>query len=75
VPDHYRLSVRQAGQLAAAQNSCTQPSTDPGAGFTFIGQPFGWAAVPQVTLTAEDAANNVTRNWTGSLQRLVPAAV
>jgi hypothetical protein len=69
VPDHYVLTMRQVGVLAAAQNSCTAS----GSGFTFLGQTFTWATVPQVMVTAYGAANNVLTDWSGSLQHLIPS--
>jgi hypothetical protein len=35
-----------------------------------MGQPFGWATTPQVTVTAVNAAGATTTRWTGSLMKL-----
>jgi hypothetical protein len=70
IPDSLSVAVTTTGQLATANGACLAP----GAGATFIGQAFGWAAVPQVTVTALNAAGATTTRWTGSLMKLSAGA-
>jgi len=69
VPDSYATSVTTAGVFATANGACTAS----GSGYTFAGQAFSWATLPQVRLTARNAAGVTTQNWTGSLMKLVAA--
>ncbi|ODV13983.1 MAG: hypothetical protein ABT22_01800 [Thiobacillus sp. SCN 64-317] len=41
--------------------------------FTYAGQPFGYLALPQATITAKNAAGAITLNYAGALWKLVPA--
>ena len=70
VPDSYGVAVSTSGVLATANASCLAA----GSGATFLGQGFGWATTPQVTVTARNAAGATTLLWTGSLMKLAPGA-
>ncbi len=70
VPDSYGVAVSTSGVLATANASCLAAGT----GATFLGQGFGWATTPQVTVTARNAAGATTVLWTGSLMKLAPGA-
>jgi len=69
VPDNYTLALAAAPSLHTANAACTKP----GAGYTFIGQPTGWASAPQITVTARNAAGGITSYWSGALMKLLPA--
>jgi hypothetical protein len=56
VPDHFKV---EEGTLAPA---CTNGTT----GFSYLGSTLAWAS-PAVTLTAENAANETTQNYTQPL--------
>ena len=57
VPDSLAVSVSAPGTLATANGACMAS----GQGATFIGQGFGWATAPQVTVTARNAAGGSVR--------------
>ena len=67
IPDSLSATVSSNGQFATGNGACMAP----GQGATFLGQGFGWAAAPQVTVTARNAAGAVTSFWTGTLMKLV----
>ncbi|MGD0962018.1 MAG: DUF6701 domain-containing protein, partial [Methylomonas sp.] len=61
VPDHFDLILNT-------------PSFTPGCGtFTYFGQPIMYAVNPVVTVTAKNAAGNITQNY-GSLFNIVPTS-
>ena len=70
VPDSLSVAVSTAGSFATANGACLAA----GSGATFIGQGFGWASAPQVTVTAKNAAGSTTTLWTGTLMKLSAAA-
>jgi hypothetical protein len=70
VPDSYGVAVSTSGVLATANASCVAAGT----GATFLGQGFGWATAPRVTVTGRNAAGATTLLWTGSLMKLAPGA-
>jgi hypothetical protein len=70
VPDSLVVSVTTDGRLATANAGCLAS----GSGATFIGQGFGWATAPRVTVTAINAAGVTTTGWTGALMKLSAAA-
>ncbi len=70
MPDSLSVAFSTSGQLATANAACLAS----GAGATFIGQGFGWATAPQVTVTALNAAGATTARWTGGLMKLIPGA-
>ncbi len=70
VPDRLELTVSTSGSLATANGACLAA----GQGATFVGQGFGWAVAPQVTVTARNAGGGVATLWTGALMKLSAAA-
>ncbi|HEC19499.1 MAG TPA: hypothetical protein ENI97_09155 [Gammaproteobacteria bacterium] len=65
-PDHFVTATTQ-GSFA---NACTS-----GAGFTYIGQSFGYLGSPTVTATAQSAVNTTTANYTGAWAKLTVGGV
>ncbi|HVS22974.1 MAG TPA: DUF6701 domain-containing protein, partial [Gammaproteobacteria bacterium] len=66
VPDHF----------AVAPNTPTFATACVVGGFTYVGQKFVYtAAVPVITVTAQDAANNPTTFYTGSWWRITNASL
>ena len=70
VPDSLTAAVTTSGQFATANGACMAA----GQGATFLGQGFGWSSVPQVTVTARNAAGVITSYWSGALMKLLPAS-
>lgn len=64
VPADFRIQVGTAPVFATACG-----------GFTYIGQPFGFAVQPVASVTALDAQGQTTTNYTGSLFKLSAASV
>jgi hypothetical protein len=60
VPDHFAVALNSP----QFQTACTS------GGFTYVGQPFGYAAVPVMTVTAQDASNNTTSFYNGNWWRI-----
>jgi hypothetical protein len=68
-PDHFALSLNNAGALA---NSCTAGTV----GFTYTGQPFSYSTAPSFYITAENASNVITQNYTqAGFNKLVAADI
>ncbi|NDP40468.1 MAG: hypothetical protein GZ093_17280 [Rhodoferax sp.] len=67
-PDHFDVSVNLNGTMAAA---C------PAGGFTYTGQPMGYATAPALTIKPMGAAigGSVTQNYQGGFQKLSATAV
>ena len=65
VPDHFAVSY-----------NTPQFATACGAGqFTYLGQPFHYATRPVITVTAQNAQNGTTLNYTGSLWKITDATL
>lgn len=64
VPDHYAVTSAQTPQLQTFGSSCASRS------FTYLGQSIGFATLPKVTITAQNAANGTTANYKGNLWKL-----
>ena len=65
VPDHFAVSPNNVSQFKTFNSStCATRS------FTYIGQPFGFVTAPQVLVTARNASNTTTANYSGSLWKL-----
>lgn len=65
VPDHF--------DLVAANTPVFRTFNDTACGtrsFTYVGQPFGYETLPQATITAKNAAGDVTLNYVGALWKL-----
>lgn len=70
VPDHF--------DLVAANTPVFKTFNDTTCGtrsFTYVGQPFGYATLPQATITAKNAGGGVTVNYAGTLWKLAAAGV
>ncbi len=65
VPDHFTLSS-SVDPLFLTFNDATCPSRS----FTYIGQPFGYAVLPQAQVAAKSASGTTTVNYSGSLWKL-----
>lgn len=65
IPHHFDVSISPNPPVFA--DNCTSGV----APFTYLGQPFNWAAVPSVTIQARNAANAVTQNYEGAFWKLV----
>ncbi len=73
VPDRWVLAVATTPEFAPGQGTaCTGAASS---NFTWIGQPFQWRTAPVVTATAQGAAGNTMQQVSGTLFKLVPAAV
>ena len=73
VPDSYLLELTNVPQLLPAQAVGCTSRTD--WNFTWIGQPFTWATVPVITVTAQDANGSPVQQYAGSLYKLTTSAV
>lgn len=58
-PDHFRASVTDSGEIATACSGVMNA-------FTYSGESTTWMAQPQWSLTAENANNQVTQNYSQS---------
>lgn len=63
VPDHFSVT---ASNTPAFKTFC------PSGSFSYIGQSFGYASVPQALITAQNAAGVTTQNYRDALWRPVP---
>jgi hypothetical protein len=77
VPDHFVVSaaspVPQYRTFNTTDGSCT--GIAPFRSFTYIGQTFSWVTPPKALITAQNAANATTANYTGSLWKVVASDV
>jgi len=76
VPDHFAVAVNNTPQFKtfnAIDASCTGAA--PLRSFTYVGQSFGWLTAPQVMITAQNAANGTTVNYSGALWQVVAGGV
>ncbi len=70
VPDHFDLTLLATPVLRTFGSvSCAARS------FTYLGQPFGYATVPQATVLAQNASGATTANYSGALWKLTGAGV
>lgn len=70
VPDHFAVATDSIPQFKTFDDTaCSSRS------FTYIGQPFGYATLPQVRITAQNAANGTTTNYSQNLWKLTAADV
>lgn len=69
VPDHFDLAPIAPLPVFKTFNDTTCATRS----FTYVGQPFGYLALPQATITAKNAAGAITLNYAGALWKLVPA--
>jgi len=67
-PDHFSVAIAQKGSF---KNACST-----GIPFTYTGQNFGYTTAPQVDITALNASNITTKNYTlGGFDRLAVTGV
>ncbi len=59
VPDHFKVSTVSNGSF---DNACT--------GFSYNGQSFGYQTVPEIKVTAYNAQDAITQNYTGNFAKL-----
>ncbi len=59
MPDRFQVTLRGHPLLATQQGACATA----GHGFTLLGQPFGWARVPEFEWVGLNAQGQPTRNW------------
>lgn len=64
VPSHFSVTASNTPKL---KTFC------PSGSFTYIGQNFGYAMAPRALITAQNAVDTITRNYSGALWRPVPA--
>ncbi|MFY9316581.1 MAG: DUF6701 domain-containing protein [Burkholderiales bacterium] len=70
VPDHFDVSTSSTPQFqtfGAADSACQAPPSGNKRVFTYVGQSFGYVAVPVATFTGKNAAGGTTLNYAGSL--------
>lgn len=73
VPDHFVVTPKAGNTptfrtFNVADAACTVGS--PTRSFTYIGQPFGYSTAPVATITAQNAANATTANYSGTLWKV-----
>jgi MSHA biogenesis protein MshQ len=68
VPDHFDVAV-VPGTAPQFATFCASGS------FTYIGQPFGYATLPQSLVTAKNYSGTITGNYTDSLQKIADTDV
>lgn len=64
-PNHFALTL----------NSPSLATGCAGGGFSYLGQPFGYATAPVITSTAQNKLNGTTRNYTGAWWKLTNASI
>jgi MSHA biogenesis protein MshQ len=70
VPDRFELTAAAVPVLRTFNDAtCAARS------FTYLGQPFGYVAVPRATIAARNAAGALTASYRGALWKLSPAAL
>lgn len=73
VPAAWELELANTPQLAPAQGLAC--STQAAWNHTWIGQPFGWATAPAITVRARGATGQLVTQVTGSLFKLDASAI
>ena len=73
VPDRYVLTLSGTPSLAPGQGTACTTRGD--WNFTWVGQSFGWASAPVVSITAQDAYGQTMQQYTGTLFKLTASAV
>jgi hypothetical protein len=80
VPDHF-IVAPAAGNTPKFQTfgvpdtSCATGAPLPKRSFTYIGQSFGYETLPQALITAQNAANVTTVNYSQNLWKIAPSNV
>ncbi len=78
VPDHFVLTAGTTPifrTAAVADGACGTPPSGPKRSFTYVGQPFGYATAPTMTITAERFGGGTTANYSGNLWQITGADV
>jgi MSHA biogenesis protein MshQ len=65
VPDHFAVTL----------NTPSFGTACGAGGFTYVGQPFNYTSAPVITVTAQNAANGTTVNYTGALWQMTNASL
>jgi len=65
VPDHFLAATSNTPTFKTFNDTACVSRT-----FTYIGQPFGYVTAPQVLVTAQNAANATTTNYSGALWKI-----
>ncbi|MGC2519930.1 MAG: DUF6701 domain-containing protein [Burkholderiales bacterium] len=69
------LAAAQFRTFGLADASCNAAAPAPLRAFTYIGQPFGYVSVPQVTFKAMDANGSPMGNYSSPLMRLTTSGI
>ena len=69
VPDHFVTTTSNVPKLKTFNNTACAVRS-----FTYIGQPFGYVTAPQFLVTAQNASNATTVNYTSNLWKLATLA-
>ncbi len=70
VPDHFDLATANTPSLITyGDATCASRS------FTYLGQSFGYATAPQITVTAKNASGGTTQNYGASLWKLTASDI
>ena len=64
-PNHFALTLNSPSLTTGCASG----------GFTYLGQPFGYATAPVITATAQNRLNGTTRNYTGAWWKLTNASI
>ncbi|MBC7781921.1 MAG: hypothetical protein H7125_17645 [Proteobacteria bacterium] len=80
VPAYYDLQPSATAPLLRTMNytdsQClAAPPGTPRRAFTYVGQPFGFATLPQATILARNASGALTANYRGTLWKLDPGQI
>ena len=69
IPDHFAITTNNVPKLKTFNNAACAVRS-----FTYVGQPFGYVTAPQVLVTAQNAGNITTTNYSLTLWKLATAA-
>lgn len=69
------LPVPQLRTFNSTDATCNVAVAAPRRSFTYIGQPFGYVDVPQITFKAMNASGTPINNYSGTLMKLTAAGV
>jgi len=71
-PDHFTVTVTPVTGIGSFLDTCQAGVSD----FTYVGQPFSYFSEPELTITAENALNTTTQNYTqAGYQKLIASGV
>jgi hypothetical protein len=73
VPDHFTVTFNNVPKYKTFNATDSECNGTPARSFTYIGQPFQWSTAPLATITAKNAADAVTLNYSGTLAHLAAA--